>query len=132
MYIGNKHERTVGEAYDELLDEFVDAVKRRFGERCVIQFEDFSNANGKRLLERYASRAAVFNDDIHGVAATAPRASSLRDEDGEGRQRAHVPDRGRGETGTGAAMIAGTRRRRRGEPSPRRVGWCGWSTPRAS
>ena len=49
LYIGNKHERTVGEAYDELLDEFVDAVKRRFGERCVIQFEDFSNANGKRF-----------------------------------------------------------------------------------
>jgi malate dehydrogenase (oxaloacetate-decarboxylating)(NADP+) len=35
-----------------------------------VQFEDFSNANGKRLLERYATQAAVFNDDIHGVAAT--------------------------------------------------------------
>ena len=27
LYIGNKHERTVGEAYDELLDEFVDAAQ---------------------------------------------------------------------------------------------------------
>lgn len=52
------------------MDEFIDAVKRRFGERCVVQFEDFSNTNGKRLLERYATQAAVFNDDIHGVAAT--------------------------------------------------------------
>jgi hypothetical protein len=34
------------------MDEFVSAVKRRFGERAIIQFEDFSNDNGKRLLER--------------------------------------------------------------------------------
>lgn len=70
LYIGTKQRRLRGDAYDELLDEFVEAAKRRFGERCVLQFEDFSNANGKRLLERYATQAAVFNDDIHGVAAT--------------------------------------------------------------
>jgi malic enzyme len=70
LYIGTKQRRVTGDAYDELLDEFVEAAKRRFGERCVVQFEDFSNANGKRLLERYATQAAVFNDDIHGVAAT--------------------------------------------------------------
>ena len=70
LYIGTKRRRLRGDAYDELLDEFVEAAKRRFGERCVVQFEDFSNANGKRLLERYATQAAVFNDDIHGVAAT--------------------------------------------------------------
>ena len=70
LYIGTKQKRLTDESYDELLDEFVEAAKRRFGERCVVQFEDFSNANGKRLLERYATQAAVFNDDIHGVAAT--------------------------------------------------------------
>lgn len=70
LYVGNKIGRITGEAYDELLDEFIDAVKRRFGERCIVQFEDFSNTNGKRLLERYATQAAIFNDDIHGVAAT--------------------------------------------------------------
>ena len=70
LYVGNKMERITGEARDELLDEFIDAVKRRFGERCIVQFEDFSNTNGKRLLERYATQAAIFNDDIHGVAAT--------------------------------------------------------------
>ena len=70
LYVGNKMERITGEAYDELLDEFIDAVKRRFGERCIVQFEDFSNTNGKRLLEQYATQAAIFNDDIHGVAAT--------------------------------------------------------------
>ena len=46
LYVGNKMERITGEAYDELLDEFIDAVKRRFGERCIVQFEDFSNTNG--------------------------------------------------------------------------------------
>ena len=70
LYIGQKMERLTGDQYDDLLDEFVDAVKRRFGERCIVQFEDFSNANGKRLLERYATQACTFNDDIHGVAAT--------------------------------------------------------------
>jgi hypothetical protein len=48
------------------VDEFIDAVKRRFGERCVVQFEDFSNTNGKRLLERYATQAAVFNGTALG------------------------------------------------------------------
>lgn len=70
LYIGTKSKRITGDTYDELVDEFIDASKRRFGERCIIQFEDFSNANGKRLLERYATQAAVFNDDISGVAAT--------------------------------------------------------------
>lgn len=108
LYIGNKHERTVGEAYDELLDEFVDAVKRRFGERCVIQFEDFSNANGKRLLERYASRAAVFNDDIHGVAATALAGIiAARPKTGKGVSEHTYLIAGAGETGTGIGeMIA--------------------------
>ena len=50
LYIGTKQRRVTGDAYDELLDEFVEAAKRRFGERCVVQFEDFSNANCKRLL----------------------------------------------------------------------------------
>ena len=70
LYIGTKNRRITGEAYDDLIDEFVESAKRRFGERVVLQFEDFSNVNGKRLLERYATQAAVFNDDIHGVAAT--------------------------------------------------------------
>lgn len=71
LYIGNKMPRMTGELYDDLMDEFVDAVKKRFGERCIVQFEDFSNANGKRLQERYATQACTFNDDIHGVAAAA-------------------------------------------------------------
>jgi len=58
-----------------MMDEFISAVKRRFGERAIIQFEDFSNDNGKRLLERYATQAAVFNDDIQagGVLRTSTR-----------------------------------------------------------
>ena len=70
LYIGQKTRRVEGEEYDELMDEFVDAVKLRFGDRVIVQFEDFSNQNGKRLQERYATRATTFNDDISGVAAT--------------------------------------------------------------
>ena len=75
LYIGQRCARMpFGEEYDELMDEFVNAVKRRFGDRVIVQFEDFSNQNGKRLQERYATRAATFNDDISGVAATTPTA----------------------------------------------------------
>lgn len=106
MYIGQKIPRVTGEAYDDLLDEFVDAVKRRFGDRCIVQFEDFSNQNGKRLLERYASRAATFNDDIHGVAATtlAGIIAALPKTGGTVADHTYLIA-GAGETGTGIGEI---------------------------
>jgi malate dehydrogenase (oxaloacetate-decarboxylating)(NADP+) len=70
LYIGMPHRRVRGAAYDELLDEFVDAVQAVFP-GIVIQLEDFGNANAFRLLERYRERACVFDDDIQGTGAVA-------------------------------------------------------------
>ena len=68
LYIGWRHERITGDEYDDFVDLFVQAVKRKFP-NVLLQFEDFAQQHAAPLLERYRDQLCTFNDDIQGTAA---------------------------------------------------------------
>lgn len=68
MYMGARHKRINQEQYDEFLDLFIKAVKRRWP-NVLLQFEDFAQPNAMPLLKRYKDTICSFNDDIQGTAA---------------------------------------------------------------
>jgi malate dehydrogenase (oxaloacetate-decarboxylating) len=70
LYIGWRHERVRGAAYDEFVASFVDAVRVRWP-HVLLHWEDFALANANRLLAQYRERLCSFNDDIQGTAAIA-------------------------------------------------------------
>lgn len=69
-YLGWRHERIRGSAYDEFIDQFVQAVKQELPHACL-QWEDFATPHARPILDRYRDQLLTFNDDIQGTAAVA-------------------------------------------------------------
>jgi malic enzyme len=68
LYVGARHRRIRGDAYQEFIDRFVEAVARVYPD-AVLQWEDFFKGNALTQLERFRDRLCTFNDDIQGTAA---------------------------------------------------------------
>jgi len=68
IYVGWRHKRVRGQDYDDFVETFVSAVKKRWP-HILLQWEDFAGSNAARLLERYRDKLCPFNDDIQGTAA---------------------------------------------------------------
>jgi malate dehydrogenase (oxaloacetate-decarboxylating) len=68
LYLGCRHERLRGQAYDDFIEAFVSTVERTLP-GVLLQWEDFAQGNARRLHDRYRDRLCTFNDDIQGTAA---------------------------------------------------------------
>src|SRR5690606_18500833 len=68
MYMGARHPRVSPQEYNEFVEQFIQAVKRRWP-KVLVQFEDFAQPNAMPLLQKYRNQICCFNDDIQGTAA---------------------------------------------------------------
>jgi len=68
LYLGWRHPRISGKEYEDFVDAFIQAVKRRWP-NVLLQFEDFAQKNASPLLKRYRDQICCFNDDIQGTAS---------------------------------------------------------------
>jgi malic enzyme len=68
LYVGARHWRIRGAAYQDFIDRFVEAVTRVYPD-AVLQWEDLLKNNAIVQLQRFRNRLCTFNDDIQGTAA---------------------------------------------------------------
>ncbi|OGT32199.1 MAG: NAD-dependent malic enzyme [Gammaproteobacteria bacterium RIFCSPHIGHO2_12_FULL_35_23] len=70
MYLGWRHKRIEGKEYDDFIDLFVSAVRKKLP-AIYLHWEDFGRDNARKNLERYRKKMLTFNDDMQGTGATA-------------------------------------------------------------
>ncbi len=70
MYLGWRHERISGQAYDDFVDRFVRALTKKFP-HIFLHWEDLGRDNARRILNRYRETICTFNDDMQGTGVIA-------------------------------------------------------------
>jgi len=102
-YLGWRHERITGDAYDDFVDRFVQAVKQELPD-TLLQWEDFAKEHARPILNRYRNQLVTFNDDIQGTASVAVGAilSAIRVSRRQLREQ-HIVMLGAGSAGIGVA-----------------------------
>ena len=68
MYIGYRHARVRGAAYDAFIDAYVTAATKLFP-KAMLHWEDFGSSTCRRVLDRHRDTVASFNDDMQGTGA---------------------------------------------------------------
>ncbi len=68
MYLGCRHPRISGAAYDEFISTFVDEIHKQFP-NAFLHWEDFGRGNARRILDKFQNELCTFNDDIQGTGA---------------------------------------------------------------
>jgi len=69
-YLGTHSKRLTGEAYLQVVDQFVAAIRKKWP-KAIIQWEDFAKNVAFEVLERYRDTIPCINDDIQGTGAVA-------------------------------------------------------------
>lgn len=67
-YLGNRHARVRGEAYNRLIEEYLKVAAELFP-NALLHFEDFGPSNARRILVENRDRYRIFNDDMQGTGA---------------------------------------------------------------
>ena len=68
LYLGNRHARVRGEAYDAFIASYLQTASSLFPD-ALLHFEDFGAGNARRILVSYRDKYRIFNDDIQGTGA---------------------------------------------------------------
>jgi malate dehydrogenase (oxaloacetate-decarboxylating) len=68
LYLGNRHARVRGKAYDAFIEKYLQTASRLFP-AALLHFEDFGANNARRILDTYRDKYRIFNDDVQGTGA---------------------------------------------------------------
>ena len=68
LYLGNRHARVRGAAYDSFIENYLETASSLFP-GALLHFEDFGPGNARRILHTYRDRYRIFNDDMQGTGA---------------------------------------------------------------